>query len=75
MTASLTYTHFEPDTDTDVMLENHQGWQALAICSLGRLLTRTELAATEHLPVDITLDLFFPHLDDASRHEALSALD
>jgi hypothetical protein len=50
------------------------GWQALAAASLGRLLSDAELAAVEHLPVDIALDLLFPDLDDPSRHEALSTL-
>jgi hypothetical protein len=50
------------------------GWQALAAASLGRLLSDAELAAVEHLPVDIALDLLFPDLDDAARHEALSTL-
>jgi hypothetical protein len=51
------------------------GWQALAVASLGRVLTDPELAAVEHLPVAIGLDLLFPDLDDAARHEALWALD
>ena len=50
------------------------GWQALAAASLGRLLSDAELAAVEHLPVDIALDLLFPELDDAGRHEAMSTL-
>ena len=50
------------------------GWQALAAASLRRLLSDAELAAVEHLPVDIALDLLFPGLDDAARHEALSTL-
>lgn len=52
-----------------------EGWQALAAASLGRLLTGPELAAVERLPVEISLDLLFPHLGDAARHEAMSALD
>jgi hypothetical protein len=52
-----------------------EGWQALAVASLGRLLTGPELAAVEHLPVEISLDLLFAELDDAARHEALSTLD
>jgi hypothetical protein len=51
------------------------GWQALAAASLGRLLSDAELAAVEHLPVDVALDLLFPDLDDAARHEAMSTLD
>jgi hypothetical protein len=51
------------------------GWQALAAASLGRLLSDAELAAVEHLPVDVSLDLLFPDLDDAARHEAMSTLD
>jgi hypothetical protein len=46
----------------------------LAAASLGRLLGDAELAAVEHLPVDIALDLLFPHLNDAARHEALATL-
>ena len=51
-----------------------EGWQALAAASLGRLLSEAEVAAAEHLPVAIALDLLFPDLDDAARHEALSTL-
>ena len=50
------------------------GWQALAAASLDRLLSDAELAAVEHLPVDIALDLLFPDLDDAARQEAMSTL-
>jgi hypothetical protein len=53
---------------------DHEGWQALAAASLGRLLSDPELAAVERLPVDIALDLLFPGLDDAARHEALATL-
>jgi hypothetical protein len=52
-----------------------EGWQALAVASLGRLLSDPELAAVERLPVAIGLDLLFPDLGDAARHEALSTLD
>jgi hypothetical protein len=51
-----------------------QGWQALAVASLGRLLTDAELAAVERLPTELALDLLFPDLPDAARHEALWAL-
>jgi hypothetical protein len=51
-----------------------EGWQALATASLGRLLSGVELAAVEHLPTDIALDLLFPGLTAEARHEALSAL-
>jgi hypothetical protein len=51
----------------------YDGWQALAAASLGRLLNDAEVAAVEHLPVDIALDLLFPDLTDAARHEALWA--
>ena len=64
-----------PDPGAAVVPADLVGWQALAAASLGRLLSETELAAVEHLPVDIALDLLFPDLDDASRHEALSTLD
>jgi hypothetical protein len=50
------------------------GWQALAAASIGRLLSDAELTAAEHLPVAIALDLLFPDLNDAARHEALSTL-
>lgn len=60
--------------DDALDLTVHDGWQALAVASLGRLLTDAELAAAEHLPAEIALDLLFPHLDDAARHEALWAL-
>jgi hypothetical protein len=60
---------------TSVVPADHEGWQALAAASLGRLLSAAELAAVEHLPVDIALDLLFPGLDDAARHEAMSTLD
>jgi hypothetical protein len=53
---------------------HQEGWQALAAASLGRLLSDPELAAVEHLPVDIALDLLFPALGDAARHEALATL-
>lgn len=53
---------------------DHDGWQALATASLGRLLSDPELAAVEHLPAEIALDLLFPDLDDAARHEALATL-
>jgi hypothetical protein len=63
------------DTSPAVDVSALEGWQALAFASLGRLLTGPELAAVERLPVDISLDLLFPHLGDAARHEALWALD
>jgi hypothetical protein len=62
-----------PDLPIDPCHELH-GWQALAAASLGRLLSDAELAAAQHLPVAIALDLLFPDLDDAARHEALSTL-
>lgn len=54
--------------------EVEDGWQILAEASLGRRLTDAELAAVHHLPPEIALDLLFPDLDDAARHEALWAL-
>lgn len=54
--------------------EARDGWQILAEASLARLLTDAELAAVHHLPAEIALDLLFPDLDDAARHEALWAL-
>ena len=50
------------------------GWQALAVASLDRLLTDAELAAVERLPTELALDLLFPDLPDAARQEALWAL-
>jgi hypothetical protein len=61
--------------DAGELLEAAEGWQALALATRGALLSGPELAAAELLPVDIALDLLFPDLDDASRHEALWALD
>jgi hypothetical protein len=61
--------------DAEALLEAAVGWQALALASRGALLTGPELAAAEVLPVDIALDLLFPDLDDAARHEAMWALD
>jgi hypothetical protein len=58
----------------DLILGHHEGWQALAVASLGRLLSDAELAAVERLPVGIALDLLFPDLADAARHEAMWAL-
>jgi hypothetical protein len=63
-----------PDTDAVAVPADLVGWQALAAASLGRLLSDAELAAVEHLPVDVALDLLFPDLDDAARHEAMSTL-
>jgi hypothetical protein len=67
-----------PDTDAlavpAAIAADLVGWQALAAASLGRLLSDAELAAVEHLPVDIALDLLIPDLDDAARHEAMSTL-
>lgn len=77
MTATTTApTVLTSDSTSAVALvpADHEGWQALAAASLGRLLSDAELAAVEHLPVDVALDLLFPHLDDAARHEALSTL-
>ena len=55
-------------------LDQYEGWQALAVASLGRPLSDAELAAAECLPVAVALDLLFPELGDAARHEALCAL-
>jgi hypothetical protein len=74
-TTARTLAH-TPDSKLAVALDlaDYDGWQALAAASLGRLLSDVELAAVEHLPVDIALDLLFPGLDDPARHEALSTL-
>jgi hypothetical protein len=61
--------------DVEVDVDDLEGWQALASASLGRLLTDTELAAVERLPTELALDLLFPDLPDAARHEVLWALD
>jgi hypothetical protein len=50
------------------------GWQLLATAELGRRLTAAELAACEQLSVDLALDLLFPGLGDAARHEAMAML-
>lgn len=52
----------------------YDGWQALALATRGRPLTETELAAIDRLPAALSLDLLFPDLGDAARHEALWAL-
>jgi hypothetical protein len=64
-----------PDAVRTEDLGAAEGWQALALAVLDRELTGPEVAAAERLPVDVALDLFFPDLDDAARHEALWALD
>ena len=51
-----------------------EGWQLLAMAELGRRLTAAELAACEQLSVDLALDLLFPGLGDAARHEAMATL-
>jgi hypothetical protein len=77
-TTTARTNHLTPDTDAvavpAAIPAELMGWQALAAASLGRLLSDAELAAVEHLPVDISLDLLFPALDDAARHEAMSTL-
>jgi hypothetical protein len=55
-------------------IDDLDGWQALAVAALDRLLTGTELAAAERLPTELALDLLFPDLPDAARQEALWAL-
>lgn len=62
-----------PDESLDLH-DLHDGWQALAVASLGRVLTVTEMAVVDRVPADLVLDLWFPDLDDAARHEALSVL-
>lgn len=70
---TTSYAPPSPARAAAVDVSVHEGWQALAAASLGRLLTDTELAAVEHLPTELALDLLFPGLGDAARHEALSA--
>jgi hypothetical protein len=65
---------YAPIRSIDVDIDAHEGWQALAAASLGRLLTDIELAAVEHLPTELALELLFPALGDSARHEALSTL-
>jgi hypothetical protein len=72
MTTSYAPPRPAPATPLDPAAQ--EGWQALAAASLGRLLTDTELAAVEHLPTELALDLLFPGLGDPARHEALSTL-
>ena len=74
-------TEAPPDADraggaaAGELVETAEGWQALALATRGTLLTGAELAAAELLPIEAALDLLFPGLDDAARHEALWALD
>jgi len=63
------------DAPTSEGVETAEGWQALAIATRGAALSGPELAAAEMLPTEVALDLLFPDLDDAARHEALWALD
>ena len=63
-----------PAPDPVAALAAEEGWQALALAALGRSLGEAELAAVHHLPVAIALDLLFPDLDAAARHEAMWAL-
>jgi hypothetical protein len=51
-----------------------EGWQLLAEAELGRTLTEAELSTAERLSAPEALDLLFPNLSDAARHEALWAL-
>ena len=64
----------EPATRPDT-LDDADGWQALALATRGEPLADAELAAAQLLPIEAALDLLFPDLDDAARHEALWALD
>jgi len=63
--------HFGPGADDTCLAE---GWQALALAELGRPLTDAEAAVTERLAAEHVVDLLFPGLSDAARHEVLSAL-
>ena len=73
--ATITTPAAAPTDERARSIEAVEGWQALALALLDRELTGPELAAAERLPVAIALDLLFPDLDDAARHEALWALD
>ncbi|HYZ99083.1 MAG TPA: hypothetical protein VE575_10065 [Acidimicrobiales bacterium] len=59
-----------PDTGDDV----DAAWHVLAAAELGRRLSDAEVAAARLLPASYALDLLFPDLTDAARHEALVAL-
>lgn len=60
--------------DLDGLDDPDDGWQVLAAASLGRLLTDAEMDEVRRMPAKQALDLLFPHLTDAARHEALWAL-
>ena len=55
-------------------IEAWEGWQALAVATLGRPLTDAEHAAVQALSTEHALDLLFPDLTAAAREEALWAL-
>jgi hypothetical protein len=75
MTPPTTCTAPRPVEAADIVAEEVlDGWQLLAMAELGRRLTAAELAACEQLPVDLALDLLFPGLRDAARHEAMAML-
>ena len=75
MTPPTTCTAPAPLEVTEVAADEVlDGWQLLAMAELGRRLTAAELAACEQLPVDLALDLLFPGLGDAARHEAMAML-
>jgi hypothetical protein len=66
-------TGHSPDAGT-LDVDAWEGWQALAVATLGRQLTRAEHAAVQALSTEHALDLLFPDLPDAAREEALWAL-
>jgi hypothetical protein len=70
---SVAPTSHSPDAGT-LDIDVWEGWQALAVATLGRELTRAEHAAVEALSTEHALDLLFPDLPDAARQEALWAL-
>lgn len=67
-------TDTEPANTIDPATDAAEGWQALALATLGRQLTRAELDVAATLPAEHALDRLFPGLPDAARHEALWAL-
>lgn len=67
-------TEGERATDAARATEAADGWQALALATLGRQLTPAELDVAATLPAEQALDRLFPGLPDAARHEALWAL-
>jgi hypothetical protein len=66
----------EPDDPdgSNIDIDGWEGWQALAVATLGRPFTDAEQAAVRALAPEHVLDLLFPDLTAEARHEALWAL-